>query len=95
MRSLLFASAVLLGSLAWRDPEPAADATLQSRQEDAQLHAAMRGLPKEQVRLVQLSYFEGKSQSEIASELELPLGTVKSRLRLALKKLRTNLGERD
>ena len=75
--------------------EPAADYSLQTRQEDARLHAAMRGLPQEQVRLVQLSYFEGKSQSEIAGDLDLPLGTVKSRLRLALKKLRTTLGDLD
>lgn len=76
-------------------PEPQADATLQARQQDARLHEAMHALPEEQIRLVRLSYFEGKSQSEIAGDLGLPLGTVKSRLRLALKKLRSTLGELD
>lgn len=46
-------------------------------------------LPEEQRQIVFKVYFEGKSHSEIASELDLPLGTIKSRLRLAMKKLDT------
>ena len=46
-------------------------------------------LPEEQRQIVFKVYFEGKSHSEIAAELELPLGTIKSRLRLAMKKLDT------
>lgn len=46
-------------------------------------------LPEEQRQIVYKVYFEGKSHSEIANELDLPLGTIKSRLRLAMKKLDT------
>ncbi len=46
-------------------------------------------LPEEQRQIVFKVYFEGKSHSEIAGELNLPLGTIKSRLRLAMKKLDT------
>lgn len=74
-------------------PEPPADAALQRQEQDARLHRALRGLPLEQTRIIKLSYFEGKTQTEIAGDLDLPLGTVKSRLRLALKKLRSLLGE--
>jgi len=46
-------------------------------------------LPDEQRQVVFKVYFEGKSHSEIANDLDLPLGTIKSRLRLAMKKLET------
>ena len=52
----------------------------------------MAKLPEEQSRLVRIFYFEDKTHSAIAEELGLPLGTVKSRLRLALEKLRSALG---
>jgi len=44
-------------------------------------------LPEEQRQIVYMVYFEGKTHTEISSELDLPLGTIKSRLRLAMKKL--------
>ena len=47
----------------------------------------IKALPDEQKQIVYKVYFEGKSHSEIAGELDLPLGTIKSRLRLAMKKL--------
>lgn len=50
---------------------------------------AVEQLPPEQARLLRIFYFEEKPHSVIARELGLPLGTVKSRLRLALSKLRT------
>lgn len=49
----------------------------------------LESLPQEQRQVVYMVYFEGKSHSEIAGELDLPLGTIKSRLRLAMKKLDT------
>jgi len=49
----------------------------------------LESLPEEQRQIVYKVYFEGKSHSEIAAELDLPLGTIKSRLRLAMKKLDT------
>jgi RNA polymerase sigma-70 factor, ECF subfamily len=61
-----------------------------------QVHSALDGLPADQQAVVRLAYFEGLTQSEIASELGIPLGTVKTRLRLAFGHLRTVLaGLRD
>jgi len=47
-------------------------------------------IPKEQSQCLRKMYMEGKSHSEISNELSLPLGTVKSRVRLALKRLQAN-----
>lgn len=55
------------------------------------VHDALKALPAEQQEVVQLAYFEGHTQSEIATELGIPLGTVKTRLRLAFGRLRTAL----
>ena len=49
-------------------------------------------LPAEQIQVVRLAYFEGLSHAEVGRALDVPLGTVKSRLRLALAKLRSALG---
>jgi RNA polymerase sigma-70 factor (ECF subfamily) len=50
-------------------------------------------LPREQKQVVELAFYSGYSQSEIAEHLELPLGTVKGRVRLGLEKLKGNLLE--
>lgn len=52
------------------------------------LHVAIDTLPREQAELLRMSFFEDKSHQAISKETHLPLGTVKSRLRLALEKLR-------
>jgi RNA polymerase sigma-70 factor (ECF subfamily) len=52
------------------------------------VESALAGLPAEQLQVIQLSFIDGLSQSEIAARLDLPLGTVKSRMRLAFQKLR-------
>ena len=49
---------------------------------------AMSGLPKAQREVIILAYFEGYSQSEMATRLRQPLGTIKTRVRLAMQKLR-------
>ncbi|HYW09046.1 MAG TPA: sigma-70 family RNA polymerase sigma factor [Longimicrobium sp.] len=54
--------------------------------------AAVAQLPAEQRQTVELAYFRGMSQTEIAAALGQPLGTVKTRARLALQKLREALG---
>jgi len=54
---------------------------------------ALETLSQEQASVVQLSFFHDKAHSEIARELGLPLGTVKSRLRLAMLRLRDTLGD--
>ncbi len=75
------------------DAEPQPDQILTARQAGEGLRGAIGELPEEQAELLRLSYFEEKSHAEIASELDLPLGTVKSRLRLAMTKLRGKLEE--
>jgi RNA polymerase sigma factor (sigma-70 family) len=71
-------------------PEPA-DIPLQRRQHGDRLRAAIARLPEEQASLVRSAFFDDKSHREIASERSLPLGTVKSRIRLALGRLRREL----
>jgi RNA polymerase sigma-70 factor (ECF subfamily) len=53
-----------------------------------ELHLLLRHLPPEQRRAIELCYFEGYTHQEIADKLEIPLGTLKSRILLGLKKLR-------
>jgi RNA polymerase sigma-70 factor (ECF subfamily) len=55
---------------------------------------ALRGLPPEQLKVLELSYFSGYTHTEIAELLELPLGTVKGRMRLGLKKIREHFDSR-
>jgi RNA polymerase sigma-70 factor (ECF subfamily) len=59
----------------------------------ARVSVALRELPREQRQVVELAYFEGLSQREIAERTGDPLGTVKTRTRLALEKLASRLGE--
>ena len=49
---------------------------------------AVEGLPPDQRMTIELAYFEGLTQTEIAQRLQQPLGTIKSRLRLGMAKLR-------
>ena len=70
-------------------PEPSEVAS--QHEERARVEAAMRALPPEQREVVMLAYFEGLSQQEIAARTGTPLGTVKTRTRLALEKLATLL----
>lgn len=55
---------------------------------DTRVRKALAQLPLDQRRVVQLSFFEGKAHGEISATLDIPLGTVKSRLRLAFGRLR-------
>lgn len=70
------------------DPSPRGDEHVEARQVEREVERAIRALPEEQARLLRIFYFEDKTHSVIAEELGLPLGTVKSRLRLALAKMR-------
>ncbi len=67
--------------------EPA-DSMVEQQQRQVRVQAALRDLPPEQVEVVTLAFIEGLPHSEIAERLSLPLGTVKSRIRLAYSKLR-------
>jgi RNA polymerase sigma-70 factor (ECF subfamily) len=52
------------------------------------LHFAVRALPQRQQQVIQMAFYQGLSQSEIAAELGWPLGTVKTRMRAAMRALR-------
>ncbi|MFZ0847004.1 MAG: sigma-70 family RNA polymerase sigma factor [Pseudolabrys sp.] len=69
------------------------DAELLASELQQRVHSALEHLSTDQMRVVRLSFFEGKAHAEIATELELPLGTVKSRIRLAMNRLRELLGD--
>jgi RNA polymerase sigma-70 factor (ECF subfamily) len=70
---------------------PAADDGLVLADDEARLRAALKDLPADQIQVVELSFFADKPHSQIAAELDIPLGTVKSRLRLAMARLRRAL----
>jgi RNA polymerase sigma-70 factor (ECF subfamily) len=82
-------------SVAWADispgSEPAVDGPEQSvarTMEGERVRDAMARLPEEQQQVLALAYFQGLTQSQMAQVLGLPLGTVKTRIRLGMKKLR-------
>jgi RNA polymerase sigma-70 factor, ECF subfamily len=60
--------------------------------EAREVQAALRALPDEQCKVIELAYFGGFSHAEIAELLDTPLGTVKGRMRLGLEKMRGQLG---
>ncbi|GAA5524477.1 ECF RNA polymerase sigma factor RpoE [Microbulbifer aestuariivivens] len=64
---------------------------LQRKRGEEAVAKGLASLPPEQSHVLEKAYMEGKSHSEISAELGLPLGTVKSRVRLALKKLQASL----
>jgi len=67
------------------------DDRLAQRQEQQQVAMALADIPVEQKQVIMLAFVEDISQSEIAERLKLPLGTVKSRMRLAYARLRKSL----
>ena len=73
--------------------EELTDVEVARRDEAAGIRAALVGLPREQSRVIELAYFGGFTQAEIADMLETPLGTVKGRMRLGLEKMRVRLVE--
>ena len=70
------------------EAEPDQSDVMSLRQESEQLAKAVADLPDKQRELIERAYFGDLSHSEIAEETGLPLGTIKSRMRLALEKLR-------
>ena len=69
------------------DPAPAADEQLDGARREAAVRNALTRLAPEQLQVLWLSFYEARSHASIASELRLPLGTVKSRIRLAVDRL--------
>lgn len=69
------------------------DEALSALEDKTRIGIAVASLPREQAQVISLAFFADKAHSEIAGELRLPLGTVKSRLRLAMARLRGALAE--
>ncbi len=74
-----------------RAQEDTAAKEAEQREESEIVRKALESLPEEQRQVIQLSYYEGYSQTEIAELLQHPLGTVKTRMRLGMQKLKTAL----
>lgn len=79
----------LLDSLGLTSPEEDPQSRAGAVEEGVALGRALAGLPVEQRLPVELAYYQGMTQLEIATLLGLPLGTVKTRMRLGLQQLRT------
>jgi RNA polymerase sigma-70 factor (ECF subfamily) len=79
------------------DPMPdepvQADRVLAMTQQEVRIRAALTLLPPEQAEVIRKAFFEDKVHADIEKELGIPLGTVKSRLRLAMTRLRSMLGD--
>jgi len=73
--------------------EASADDVLSAGEREARVREALQTLPDEQAEVVRLSFFLDKAHGEISRALGLPLGTVKSRLRLAMIRLRGQLDD--
>ncbi len=84
-----FDSSKVNALLATEGPEAEVEGTMQQRV----LHQIIAALPHEQRQVLGLAYFQGLSHSEIASLLGEPLGTVKSRIRIGMQKVRDTLIE--
>ena len=72
--------------------DPAGNDPAEFRETRQAVRIALRELPEAQRSALELAYFDGLSQSEIAARLGEPLGTIKTRTNLAMKKLRERLG---
>lgn len=81
------------GALAVEDPADAVVAQLGLPEERRAVRAALADLPAEQRQVIELMYFDGLSQSKVSERLGLPLGTVKSRTLLGMRRLRSALIE--
>lgn len=84
---------VLAGQLVDPDPDPADQAATHVMQ--LEVHAALARLTPDQHRLLDLAYFRGLTQREIAHQLDRPLGTVKSQIRTAMQRLAALLAPLD
>lgn len=73
----------------------APDIQLDRAQLDERVREELAKLPPEQLELLRAAFYDGLSHSQIADAMDLPLGTVKSRIRLAFNRLREQLGDTD
>ncbi|WP_245416710.1 sigma-70 family RNA polymerase sigma factor [Undibacter mobilis] len=75
------------------DAPPQPDEELDASERERRVRAALSHLTDDQLKVVRLSFFEGQAHGDIARELKIPLGTVKSRIRLAMNRLKDCLGD--
>lgn len=75
------------------DPVESPEANVAASGRDARIREAIQSLPNDQKMVIKLAFFSGLTHAEIATAIEVPLGTVKSRLRLSFAKLREDLGQ--
>lgn len=73
------------------DPRPAVDDEVAIRFDGERIRAAILQLPDDQRQAINLAFYSGLSHSEISAETGIPLGTVKSRIRLGMQRLRSSL----
>ena len=73
-------------------PESAFE-TVSAAKNAERIRAKVAALPTEQKEVLHLAFFEDTPHSEIARKLDIPLGTVKSRIRLAVQRIRSEIGE--
>ena len=76
-------------------PEPEPAAIEQESERTRIVRAAVARLPRDQRRAVELAFLEGLPHTRIAAQLDLPLGTIKARIRRGLERLRRNLESRE
>lgn len=77
------------------DPDPPAHDLISKEQDAARLRRAYASLPQDQQEVLRLVYMEDQTHAQASEALGIPLGTVKSRIRLALKRMRSDVGERE
>lgn len=73
------------------DPDPSVEARIIASQSESQVRDALTTLPDEQAAVIRMTFYGEDAQAEIARTLGIPLGTVKSRVRLALARLRKTM----
>ena len=75
------------------EPPPSPDHEAEAVRWEGAIADAVAAMPREQAEILRLAYYEDISHSDIAARIGVPLGTVKSRLRLAMARLRTRFAE--
>ena len=75
------------------DPPKAAFDTVAAAEETDRIREQVAVLPVEQQEVLRLAFFEELPHADVARRLDIPLGTVKSRIRLALRRIRSGIGD--
>lgn len=86
-----FDTAVSAEDMMWEQEPEAEFLVLHQQRTREKIRELMKALPVDQAQILAKAYIEGKTHSEVAGELDLPLGTVKSRIRLAIQKLQIQI----